>query len=269
MASPDKITIGVEIVRPSAWRLMLASRKFWGAVGTIVAAVLTRLIGGEAANQIAAAIAMIGGVYIASVAVEDGMRAGSPTQVIEVPETDSMPSPAGEYRTAIGRAGRGEAGDGMQDDDVAIGGPTLWPEATLSPAEASSAAADAAADAYSPNEAFERGARVARYGGGITHKIPQLVLLLILPALALVGGCSSIAALDQPTPTWLQADRATYDAITPDYRDYIAADTTLDELRRERRLRTVETWRIRLEDAERRAVRTATPDTASGGSAVR
>jgi len=80
------------------------------------------------------------------------------------------------------------------------------------------------------------------------------LLLLILP-LAMLGGC---AALDQPTPTWLAADRATYDAIVPDYRDYVAADRELDEIRRERRLRTVDTWRIRLEDAERRAARTPT-----------
>ena len=49
---------------------------------------------------------------------------------------------------------------------------------------------------------------------------------------------------------YVAADRATYDAITPAYLEYVAADPTLDDDERERRERTVTTWNFRLEQAE-------------------
>ena len=49
------------------------------------------------------------------------------------------------------------------------------------------------------------------------------------------------------------ADRATYDAVAPEYAAYVANDATLSDEQRARRDRTVQTWRLRLETAERNA----------------
>lgn len=53
--------------------------------------------------------------------------------------------------------------------------------------------------------------------------------------------------------SYAQADRATYDAVAPEYAAYVASDPRLTVEQRERRNRTVEMWRLRLEDEERRA----------------
>ena len=66
--------------------------------------------------------------------------------------------------------------------------------------------------------------------------------LLILAGLAL-GSCT-------PTRVYTVADRATFAAIAPAYRDYVIGDATLDVQQRELRLLSVETWRMRLEAAE-------------------
>jgi hypothetical protein len=50
-----------------------------------------------------------------------------------------------------------------------------------------------------------------------------------------------------------RADRATYDAVAPEYAAYVAADPKLTAEQRDRRNRTVEMWKLRLEDEERRA----------------
>lgn len=58
-----------------------------------------------------------------------------------------------------------------------------------------------------------------------------VVLLLLL------GGCVGGA-----TP----AEVATYEAIAPDYSAYVQADPELSAEERERRMRTVESWRLRV-----------------------
>jgi len=46
---------------------------------------------------------------------------------------------------------------------------------------------------------------------------------------------------------YVKADRLTFDAIAPAYLKYVEADTTLDADQKERRKRTVETWKLRLD----------------------
>ena len=77
-------------------------------------------------------------------------------------------------------------------------------------------------------------------------------LLLLLPTH--LTGCSILTA---PEGTYVAADRATYDAVAPEYRAYVTSDPNLDDEQRARRHRTVETWRVRLESAESGATNNA------------
>lgn len=97
-------------------------------------------------------------------------------------------------------------------------------------------------------------------GGGIalwgriraTRRIgtpPTTTMLLLLPLLLAAPGCAVLAA---PQGPYVASDRATYDAIAPEYRAYVANDPNLDPDQRARRERTLDTWRARLEDAEQR-----------------
>lgn len=62
--------------------------------------------------------------------------------------------------------------------------------------------------------------------------------------------CGVLAGCAGAPPVYVQADRATFDAIAPVYSAYVEADPTIDPELKARRLRTVETWRMRVEAAE-------------------
>ena len=71
----------------------------------------------------------------------------------------------------------------------------------------------------------------------IVHTLIAGLGWLVLLGLALfASGCASAD---------LAADRATYDAIAPEYADYVRRDPALTEDQRERRLRTLELWDAR------------------------
>ena len=53
-----------------------------------------------------------------------------------------------------------------------------------------------------------------------------------------------------PHAAYVEADRATFDAIAPAYLEYVRGDETLDEEQVDRRSRLVDSWRIRIEQAE-------------------
>jgi len=61
---------------------------------------------------------------------------------------------------------------------------------------------------------------------------------------------AAIAAGCAPDSAYVAADRATFDAIAPEYAAYVSADPALDDARRSRRLRTLQAWRVRLEQAD-------------------
>jgi hypothetical protein len=63
------------------------------------------------------------------------------------------------------------------------------------------------------------------------------------------GGCG-------PTGGYVAADRATYDAVAPEYAAYVTADATLTPEQRQRRQRTLAAWKLRIESTQ------ATPTTA-------
>jgi hypothetical protein len=63
-----------------------------------------------------------------------------------------------------------------------------------------------------------------------------------------VTGCPSTG--DIIRADYVAADRATYEAIGPRYREYVNADPDLDNEEKRRRNRTVDTWNLRLDQAE-------------------
>jgi hypothetical protein len=98
-------------------------------------------------------------------------------------------------------------------------------------------------------------------GGGIalwgriraTRRIsstPTTTAIVLALLLLSAPGCATLTA---PQGPYVASDRATYDAIAPEYRAYVATDPNLNPEQRARRERTLETWRLRLEDAEARA----------------
>ena len=76
--------------------------------------------------------------------------------------------------------------------------------------------------------------------------LPFALAWLLLP-LTQSTGCSS---LHPPTPDYVAADRATYNAIAPEYSQYVHADPALDDDEKARRDRTLATWDARLRAAE-------------------
>ena len=79
---------------------------------------------------------------------------------------------------------------------------------------------------------------------------PILLLLLLSQS----SGCS---ALRVPAPDYVAADRATYDAVAPEYSAYVHADPSLDADEVARRDRTLQTWdaRIRAASADDKVTR--------------
>jgi len=73
--------------------------------------------------------------------------------------------------------------------------------------------------------------------------------LLLLPA-ALLSHAAGCASLESPAAAYVAADRATYEAVAPEYAQYVSADPSLDDEQRQRRGRTLETWRQRVEAGE-------------------
>lgn len=65
--------------------------------------------------------------------------------------------------------------------------------------------------------------------------------------LGLAVVCCSCAG---PAEAYVQADRATYEAIAPEYRAYVEADEDLDEAQVQRRIDLLSTWEARIRAAE-------------------
>ena len=70
-----------------------------------------------------------------------------------------------------------------------------------------------------------------------------IVVLALIFAVVVMQGCTI-------APAYMEADRATYDAIAPHYTRYVVSDPNLTEGKKDRFLRTVESWRARLAEEE-------------------
>lgn len=51
--------------------------------------------------------------------------------------------------------------------------------------------------------------------------------------------------------TWVEADRATYDLVVPEYKAYVEADPKLTENQKGLRKSAMDTWKLRLETNEK------------------
>jgi hypothetical protein len=77
----------------------------------------------------------------------------------------------------------------------------------------------------------------------------KLLSTTVLSAILLMSaGCCSTTDLIRQEYT--QADRATFDAVAPKYLEYVEGDASLDAEQKARRKQTINTWRLRLEQAE-------------------
>jgi len=56
----------------------------------------------------------------------------------------------------------------------------------------------------------------------------------------LLGGCSI-------SKEYVASDQATFDAVTPEFLEYVNADARLDAEAKARRKRTVDTWKLRID----------------------
>lgn len=85
------------------------------------------------------------------------------------------------------------------------------------------------------------------------HRRAARMLLALAAVAGSAGGCAALQGLQSPAGAYVAADRATYDAVAPEYAAYVANDAALSDEQRARRERTVQTWRLRLETAEQAA----------------
>lgn len=67
----------------------------------------------------------------------------------------------------------------------------------------------------------------------------------LLAVAVLVQGCGSIAS------SYVAADRATFEAIEPEYRRYVDADESLDDDAKALRLATLDSWGWRIAQADK------------------
>ena len=72
--------------------------------------------------------------------------------------------------------------------------------------------------------------------------------LMALAVLALAfAGCKATTLNE----AYVKADRSTYDALSEDHRKYVDSDNSLDSDQKARRKLLLDSWRVRLEKAEK------------------
>lgn len=84
----------------------------------------------------------------------------------------------------------------------------------------------------------------------------MIILLCLMPLLAAMAGCES---LKNVSAAYVNADRLTYEAIAPEYREYVANDPGLTPEQQQRRYRTIDTWKLRWESGVRAQQATTKP----------
>ena len=80
----------------------------------------------------------------------------------------------------------------------------------------------------------------------VTRRGARLATLAGLAVSALLAG----AGCARPGDAFVAGERATFEAVAPEYLQYVAADPVLDEDERARRRRTVATWELSIQRQE-------------------
>ena len=73
---------------------------------------------------------------------------------------------------------------------------------------------------------------------------------LLVPAGLLLGVGTGLGGCAAPDGSFVRSERATYEAIAPEYAGYVRADPLLGPEQKARRLRTVRTWDLSLRQHE-------------------
>lgn len=80
---------------------------------------------------------------------------------------------------------------------------------------------------------------------GCPARCDRAAKAVLLCFMLILGGCAF------PTEKYIEADRATYEAVAPEYVEYVKSDAKLDEKAKARRLLTVASWGARITEAEK------------------
>jgi len=81
--------------------------------------------------------------------------------------------------------------------------------------------------------------------------LASILSLALLAACLPLAGCQALAALGKsPDAAYIAADTATFNAVAPQQAAYVAADPALTQEQRDRRIRTLQTWRFRTTQAK-------------------
>ncbi len=94
--------------------------------------------------------------------------------------------------------------------------------------------------------AVSRGKAKSNSGKASFSAIAPIALVLFF----LMPSCGLLEAPQGVDPQYLKADRATYEAIGEEWADYVQADDTLTVEQKQRRDLLLNSWRIRIENAE-------------------
>lgn len=62
--------------------------------------------------------------------------------------------------------------------------------------------------------------------------------------------CSTLLASCTPVQQYVRSDRATFEAIAPEYRKYVEQDAGLADEQKARRFRLLDSWQVRIQAAE-------------------
>jgi hypothetical protein len=76
---------------------------------------------------------------------------------------------------------------------------------------------------------------------------PPALLLLPLLLIPFITGCANLSV----PADWVKAERKTYDAIAPEYVDYVAADARLSATQKANRQNDVKSWESRIIEHEK------------------
>lgn len=77
-----------------------------------------------------------------------------------------------------------------------------------------------------------------------SRKIKFALIMACAIAVGVISGCATIPAV------YVAADRATYNAIAPEYLEYVTQDGTYSPEQKELRRLTIESWERRIKAAE-------------------
>jgi hypothetical protein len=92
---------------------------------------------------------------------------------------------------------------------------------------------------------------------------PRPITVAVFLVAVLATGCGGCAVFgESPAGAYVSADKGTFNAVGPEYSGYVNADPKLSADQKDRRQRTLSTWRVRIENAIKEGSTAAPPPAA-------